>query len=327
VAQISHGHDPAEIHALDWSADGQQLLSGGYDRTVRIGDALRGYAVERTEQWEQRLKTNPDDLDARLALGAEFVQLGWADRARATFAAARDLAPGRADVRQRADDAEKRFQELLGIVDAAEPARGRVISRRVAELLAAIRSSWENNNPEVAIAALRELGNTPGGIDYLPLARSYFSRLPWTATWFPSQGDLPSNLAGWRSLEFAPSAVQTKVRSLNFRYGNRGPRGLGLCDDLNQRGPQGSAFGMLATAELLRLSAGKWRIHARGDSGVRVIKDGRTLIESWPGGAASADTADFEQPTAGQVKFVVEHCSLGGAASLDFALEPVLDGF
>ncbi|MEM6284216.1 MAG: PA14 domain-containing protein, partial [Chloroflexota bacterium] len=66
------------------------------------------------------------------------------------------------------------------------------------------------------------------------------------------------------------------------------------------------------------LEAGRYRVTARADDGVRVFIDGDTVIDAWIGDVSELKTADVTL-SAGQHSFVVEYYEEGGEAFIDFA--------
>jgi hypothetical protein len=66
----------------------------------------------------------------------------------------------------------------------------------------------------------------------------------------------------------------------------------------------------------LALPAGRWRITTQSDDGVRVLVDGRPVIENWNWHGPTTDEAVFTQPRAGGVDLTVEHFEIDGFATL-----------
>ena len=133
---------------------------------------------------------------------------------------------------------------------------------------------------------------------------------PWTASTDPR-----TDLAAWRRLADGPEALASSASALDFAYGWGGPRAMKLSDAITARGPGNDRFGMVARTRL-KLPAGRWRITTQSDDGVRVLVDGRPVIENWNWHGPTTDEAVFTQPRAGEVDLVVEHFEIDGFATL-----------
>ncbi len=147
---------------------------------------------------------------------------------------------------------------------------------------------------------------------------------PWTATFFPwtANCDPRTNLPAWRALATGPDAVPAAVGALDFNYGGRGPKHLGISEEVTRRGPGAEHFGMIARTKL-PLPAGRWRLATLSDDGVRVKVGGRVLIENWNWHGPTPDEAIYEQTVPGDVEIEVEHFEIDGHAVLRFELSPV----
>ncbi len=148
-------------------------------------------------------------------------------------------------------------------------------------------------------------------------------RTPWDVTFFSwrSGPDPRTNLVGWRALASQAEAVKVRLDSLGFNYGGRGPKDLALSEEVTRRGPGGERFGMIARTTL-PLPTGRWRVRTRSDDGVRVLVDGRPLIENWNWHGPEANEAVLERESAGPVEIVVEHFEIDGHSELRFEIEP-----
>lgn len=146
----------------------------------------------------------------------------------------------------------------------------------------------------------------------------------WDVVFFPwkPEQDPREDYAGWRKLADAPAAVRATVGALDFSYGWRGPKDMGIAEAVTRRGPGGDHFGMIARARLA-LPAGKWRFTTLSDDGVRVTVNGRKVIENWAWHGPTKDTGTFEHPNAGEVEIEVEHFEIDGYAALQMSLEGV----
>jgi hypothetical protein len=138
--------------------------------------------------------------------------------------------------------------------------------------------------------------------------------------WKP-EVDPRKDLAGWRKLAEGADAVRVKTGGLDFNYGWRGPKDLGLGEAVSARGPGGDHFGMIARTTFV-LPAGRWRLTTLSDDGIRVVAGGRRLIENWTWHGPTKDEAVFEQRETGEVELLVEHFEIDGYAVLRLDLEP-----
>ncbi len=322
LAHINHGLGNAELHALEWSPDGRKLVTGGYDRHVRVWDALRG---DRLDAFETLAQQAPDEPGTLRSLARAATQLGWAEEARRVFARARALSPDDAALRDEAAASEVTFTQILDgpppeFVAPPAPVR----DRRALELLASIHDSWEEGKSDAAVEAWRELLKRPGTAADRPLAQTWFSRANWSVTWFASKADPLADVAGWRAQAGEPEALTQIVRSLSFPYQNRAPKELPLTATLAERGPGADHFGMIARARV-NLPAGKWNFRASGSGGVRVLVDGRVVLENWTADAPTEKSADYAQASSGNVEITVEQFVLAASAGFQFLLTPAED--
>ena len=324
VAQIVHGLGTSEVEALDWSPDGQELLSGGYDRMVRIRDAQRGVWFDTIDHLAVQRKDHPNDLETLRKLAQTYAQVGWVDDARLTFGLVHSIAPDDPTSRTAAAEAEAAFARALdtSTSDWMSPPILAGDKRRSLELLATIHDSWEGGQPEAAVRAYRELVHLTSAATLLPYAHSYFSRARWSVKWFASRTDPLGDLSAWRALAHESDAAGANVRALSFPYQNSGPKVLLLNSDLNEHGPGGDHFGMIATARV-NMPVGRWRLHASGAGGVRVLADGKIVFENWTNDAPTEKSADFATKAAGEMEITVEHFVTAPIPGFQFLIEPL----
>lgn len=324
VAQIPHGLGTSELDALDWSPDGLQNLSAGYDSTLRIRDAQRGARLDAIDRLTELKKAHPKDIETLRKLALTYAQVGWVDDARLTFGQVHSLAPDDATSRNSAAEAEAAFARALDTPTADWMSSPTLLGdkRRALELLEKINDRWDAGRPEDAMTAFRELARLPSAAPLLPYANNYFSRAHWSVSWFASRTDPLGDLAAWRALAREPEAVSATVRALTLPYQSGGPKALNLSGDLTERGPGVDHFGMIATAKI-NLPVGKWRFHASGAGGVRVLADGKTVLENWTSDAPTEKFATFETTIAGDVTITVEHFVVTPIPGFQFLIEPV----
>jgi hypothetical protein len=324
VAQITHGFGTAEVDSLDWSPDGRQMLSAGFDSTLRIRDAQRGARLDAIDQLIARKKDHPKDLETLRHLAQSYMQLGWVDDARLTFGLIHSIAPDDAGSRLAAADAETAFARALETPsnDWMESSKAIGDRRHALELLDVVQECWDSGQSEVAIAAYRELAHVGSGSSLLPYAQNYLSRAHWTATWFTSGSDPLGDLSTWRGLAHEGEAVSVQVNSLAFPYQNAGPKALNIDPELSERGPGVDHFGMIAKA-IIKFPAGRWRFHAAGGGGVRVIADGKAVLDVWTADAPTEKFGDFETKSTKEVQLTVEHFVATPTSTFQFIIEPL----
>ncbi len=145
----------------------------------------------------------------------------------------------------------------------------------------------------------------------------------WQAVFFAwtPETDPRQSLEGWRKLADGPAAIPQQIGALDLNYGWRGPKDMGLGEELTRKGPAGDHFGMIARASL-RLPAGKWRFTSLSDDGVRVLVAGRKVIENWAWHGPTQDAGEFQQAVEGDVELLVEHFEIDGYAVLRLDIEP-----
>ena len=145
----------------------------------------------------------------------------------------------------------------------------------------------------------------------------------WQATFFkwPTNIDPRVDLAGYRKLAKAPTAVSAELAELSLRYGMRGPSELGISEKLTAARLGRDHFGMIARARL-PLAKGTWELATLSDDGVRVSVDGKLVIENWTWHGPTRDLGTLEVAADKTVEIVVEHFQIDGYAVLEFSLSP-----
>jgi parallel beta-helix repeat protein len=175
------------------------------------------------------------------------------------------------------------------------------------------------------------LGTRPGlteyavelsGVGFQRVMRGRTLRTDWDTVFFSWRGgpDPRTNLPGWRALALEPAAVRVSVPQLRFPYGGRGPRDMGLSEELTRRGPGGERFGMIARTRL-DLPAGDWKIQTSSDDGVRVRVEGQRVIENWNWHGPERNEGVFRRDVSGPVTIEVEHFEIDGHSELQVDLE------
>jgi WD40 repeat protein/serine/threonine protein kinase len=314
VARIDHGGSASELRAIDWSFDGRQLATGGDDTFLRVWDSSRSYELSRVEALHHQLERQAD-TNSLHNLALACAQLGLCDWTREALARAHQLTPEDVlltDVRARAEDL------LVHALDAVP----NTSHSRSLQLLNAICDKLETKDIAAAVDAFQKLAREESGPAYLAFAQNYFSRAAWNVTWFPSQVDPQKDLNRWRELANAEGSVTDTTHLLRFSFRNNSPDKLKLSPSPTKQ-PIVEPFGMIADT-YLSLCVGKWRLHARGRDGIRVIVDGRPLLERWEGRKTIDEICEWEQSTSDRAHVKVEHFARTEQSEIEILIEPVI---
>jgi hypothetical protein len=242
-------------------------------------------------------------------------QLGLCDWTREALARARQLTPEDTLL----TDVTARAEELLAHTLEAVP---NTSHSRSLQLLNAIYDKLDTKDVVAAVDAFQKLAKEESRAAYLPFAQSYFSRAAWNVTWFPSHVDPQKDLIRWRELASAEGSVTETADLLRFSFRNNGPKGLKLSPSAIKQ-PIVEPFGMIADTDL-NLCAGKWRFHARGRDGIRIIVDGRPLLERWDERKAIDEFCEWEQSTSDRVHVKVEHFANTEESEIEVLIQPVI---
>ncbi len=146
----------------------------------------------------------------------------------------------------------------------------------------------------------------------------------WNLTIFPWEGpsgpNPPPDLEAWRAAASGPKAVRARADSLRFAFGSRGPSEMEVSPEVTAAKFAPDHFGIIARAGLV-LPKGKWRITTISDDGIRVIADGKAVIENWTHHGATTDAAVIESTGSRPIDAVVEYFEIFGAAVLEVRIE------
>jgi WD40 repeat protein len=324
VARIEHGHGNLEIHTIDWSSDGQQLLTGGYDLTLRVWDASRGYHLEAVEDLRRRFQRQPDDAAACCELAESYANLGWADLARHALESARAFASSGGIA---LDSATRKVEAILTQALLQPPLQAASAELHLnnssgISLLNAVYHNLKAKNTAAAVAAFQELIARGESAERIALARSYFSQAKWEMTWFSSRVDPQKDLEAWRAQAKGGEAVTIPMRMLYFPYKEPSPNGALFLPERKERRQLLPPFGMIARA-LISFGTEKWRFRATGTGDVRVILNGRIVLEDCRDSLFEA-TAEYESTTTEETEVVVEHSARATVPPFELIIEPVL---
>lgn len=127
----------------------------------------------------------------------------------------------------------------------------------------------------------------------------------WRVRFFPWKVDPREDLAAWRQLADGAEAHAVVVPKIDFPFGMGGPRDLKLSEAITRSGPGGNHFGLIAQTSL-KLPKGRWRFRTNSDDGVRLLVNGRPVIENWTWHVPTNNDGVFEQTTDDPASIVVE---------------------
>ena len=131
----------------------------------------------------------------------------------------------------------------------------------------------------------------------------------WTVKSFESDADPRTDSEAWR-LDGEATGITRTLPSLDLRYGNAGPEGLGGTDH----------FGTIARTAIV-FPAGSWRIVTLSDDGIRVWLGDELVIDDWTWHPAKRHVHEFSVSETTQLPIRVEHFELDGAATLGVEIE------
>jgi hypothetical protein len=149
-------------------------------------------------------------------------------------------------------------------------------------------------------------------------------RVPWTIRVFPCLADPREDAAAFAAASRGPGAITVQRQALDLRFGSGGAGPL-FPEAESARNLPPDCFGTVAEAEP-RLPPGRWRVRTLSDDGVRVVVDGRTVIENWTHHGPTHDQGAFATRGGGPVRIRVEHFELDGHAVLALELDRVEGG-
>ncbi|MBL9120223.1 MAG: right-handed parallel beta-helix repeat-containing protein [Phycisphaerae bacterium] len=157
-------------------------------------------------------------------------------------------------------------------------------------------------------------------------------RADWAVSFFPSTVDPRTDLATWREAATSENSITVEAPSVNFKFGHDGPTSLKLDKTSNETlaeaaksGTIGSDhFGTIAKAKL-EFPPGTFTLRTISDDGIRVMVDGKTVIEDWTWHAPRESTGTITFAERTQVEIVVEHFELDGFAQLQLFIEGTIE--
>ena len=143
----------------------------------------------------------------------------------------------------------------------------------------------------------------------------------WDATFFKwtAATDPREHLDSWRALAQGGTAISTQVKRLSFPYGGGGPGTQQFDRASAMTGLGNNHFGMIARSSLT-LSAGTWEFSTLSDDGVRVLVDGKPVIENWTWHGPTPNKGELKLDQDKTVEIVVEHFEIDGYAVLELEI-------
>jgi len=143
----------------------------------------------------------------------------------------------------------------------------------------------------------------------------------WDVTFFKwtEAADPRNDVLAWRKLSRGNTAASGQIKQLAFKYGWSGPSEQKLSEAITAAKLGGDHFGMIARTQL-PLSAGTWEFTTLSDDGVRVMADGKQIVENWAWHGPTRDTAVLDLDEDKTVEIVVEHFEIDGYAVLELGI-------
>lgn len=135
----------------------------------------------------------------------------------------------------------------------------------------------------------------------------------------------PTDLDAWRARAESPAARVT-LPELRLQLGSGGPSRLRdlpepAASTLAAARLPGEYYGLIATTSI-PIPAGRWTLSTLSDDGVRVLVDGKTILENWTHHGPTLDTAQLTLDQARDIAITVEYVQISGHAVLEFAIAP-----
>lgn len=172
-------------------------------------------------------------------------------------------------------------------------------------------------SPGPGVLAINAKINVPGLAEPFRVNTTLVSAV-WSATFFPTDKDPREDLAGFRAGADSPRAARTELNVLDLPYGHGGPTDALRLE--NGGALKADHFGMIATTRI-PLSKGRWKITTLSDDGVRVLVDGKPVIENWTHHGPTTDVGVVTVESDHEAAFTVEHFELDGYAVLKVDIE------
>jgi hypothetical protein len=151
------------------------------------------------------------------------------------------------------------------------------------------------------------------------VGRGVLCAAQWAVQFGAYSIDPRENVVRWR--EELARGVRCTLPRLSLAFGSGGPSELvEIPAEVAGARIGRERFGTLARANL-RFPAGGFRLRVTSDDGVRVLLDGRAVIENWTHHGPTTDTAEVRFDVPGEHTLEVEHFELDGWAVLELDIE------
>lgn len=147
----------------------------------------------------------------------------------------------------------------------------------------------------------------------------------WDAAFFTwgKDSDPREKIEAWRALATGAEAKKATLDSLTLKFAMGGPSTLAsVKNKLGAGAPGNDHFGVIATSKL-RVPKGTWKITTTSDDGVRVLVDGKPVVENWTWHGPTKNDGTFTVDKDGEVSVTVEYFEIDGYSTLEFELSPV----
>lgn len=146
----------------------------------------------------------------------------------------------------------------------------------------------------------------------------------WDATFFTwtKDTDPREKIDAWRALATGAEAKKATLDNLTLKFAMGGPSTLANVKDMLGAGAPGNDhFGVIATSKL-RVPKGTWKITTTSDDGIRVLVDGKPVVENWTWHGPTKNDGTFTVDKDGEVSVTVEYFEIDGYSTLEFELSP-----
>ena len=137
--------------------------------------------------------------------------------------------------------------------------------------------------------------------------------IPWEVKFFrwDAKEDPRENAGNWSKITNRPPVEIAATNSIDFRWGAGAPSEK-----------VGSDYFATVSIAPIELPSGKYRIRTISDDGIRVMIDGKKVIDDWTWHAPKANDAEIDLAD-GKHDLQIDHFEIDGFAQLQWRLEPV----
>lgn len=144
---------------------------------------------------------------------------------------------------------------------------------------------------------------------------------PWSVRIWNWTANPMTEIEAWRAEATGPGAVAAEFDALNLPFGYRSPSAMNLAPVVSEAALKPTKFAIIART-MLPLRAGSWIIRTRSDDGLRVIVDGKVLIERWDIHGPTSDEVTLTLDAEREVPITVEYFQNDGYATLELDIRP-----